>query len=419
MKNKKNVLISSITLLVIVLAVASYRLVYPSNEIQRKPDHAQRQEDKEVHKEKKIDEHHDGTDDHEQKRIVVLDKTEMEEFDIEVATAGPGKIQVLIDLPGEITLNADRLVHVAPRVAGTASEVKKVLGDRVQKGEVMAVLESRELADMKADFLAARERLALTKANLIREERLWKDKISSEKEYLEAKNAFAEQKIEYRAAEQKLHALGFSEDFLEQLSDQPDISFTRYQIIAPFDGTVIEKHIVLGEMISEDTKVYVIADLSSVWVNINVYQKDIPLIRKGLPVVISAGHGIPEARGTISYIGPLIGEKARTALARSVLPNPDGYWRPGLFITAHIEANAVEAPLVVSKTAIQEIDNTTHIFIEEEHGFSPKPITIGQTDGIYAEVTRGISPGARYVSKGAFTLKAHLSKGAFGDGHAH
>jgi len=419
MKNKKNLLISSITLLVIVSAVVFYKQVYPAKETQRKPYHAQTQKENEVHKEKKVDERHEGTDDHEQERIVALDQTEIEEFDIEVATAGPGKIQALIDLPGQITLNADRLVHVVPRVAGTARQIKKVLGDHVQKGEVMAVLESRELADMKAAFLASRERLALTTANLIREERLWKDKISSEKEYLEAKNAFAEQKIECRAAEQKLHALGFSQDFLERLSNQPDISITRYQIIAPFDGTVIEKHIVLGEVISEDTKVYVIADLSSVWVDMNVYQKDLPTIRKGLPVIISAGHGISEAEGTISYIGPLIGEKTRTALARSVLPNPDGNWRPGLFITARITANAIEAPLVVFKTALQEIDDTTHIFIEEEHGFSPMPITIGRTDGIYAEVTWGISPGDRYVSKGAFTLKAHLSKGAFGDGHAH
>ena len=79
-----------------------------------------------------------------------------------------------------------------------------------------------------------------------------------------------------------------SEDFLEQLPNQPDVSFTQYEIIAPFNGTVIEKHITLGEVLNEDSEAYVIADLTSVWVNISVYQKDLPFIRQGLPVVLSA-----------------------------------------------------------------------------------------------------------------------------------
>jgi cobalt-zinc-cadmium efflux system membrane fusion protein len=197
-------------------------------------------------------------------------------------------------LPGEVGLNEDRLAHIVPRVSGIARDIRKNLGDQVRKDEVMAELESRELADAKADYLASRERLALTQTNFIREERLWRENISAELEYLEAKQAFAETKIELRAAEQKLHALGFSEEFLKQLPTHSEMSLTRYNMVAPFDGTVIEKHITLGEMIKDDVTAYVVADLSSVWVNINVYQKDLLFIKKGLSVDIFHGMILPQ-----------------------------------------------------------------------------------------------------------------------------
>ena len=419
MKSKKNGLILIVALVGITLLAVFYKQVQPGNEAKSTAHYEEGHDDHEGHSHEKIATEHEDAKSHEKEGVVQLSKEEMKEFGIEVATAGPGDIQVHINLPGEVVLNEDRLAHVVPRISGIAREIRKVLGDPVYEGEVMAVLESRELADTKAAFLAARERIGLAKASFIREEQLWKEKISSEQEYLEAKQGFAEAKIELRSAEQKLHALGFSEDYLKHVPNQPDISFTEYQIVAPFDGTVIEKHIALGEVLRDDARVYVVADLSSAWVNISVYQKDLPSIRKGLPVVISAGGGLSDAGGTVSYVGPLVGEKTRTALARVVLPNPKGVWRPGLFITASIAVDNVQVPIAVPKTAFQDIDGKASVFIETEDGFTPAPVTIGRTNETYAEITSGISSGQRYVAKGVFTLKAQLSKGAFGGGHAH
>jgi cobalt-zinc-cadmium efflux system membrane fusion protein len=402
MKTKKILFIVTI-ILAAVLSTAVFKNVSVHGQEEERPI-------EDIHEDDKV---------HEDKQKVRLTAKEMAEFGIETAEAGPGKIKIYTNLPGEVALNADRVAHVVPRVPGIVRSVRKILGDQVRKGDVMAVLDSRELADTKSTFLAVGERVALAKANFVREEGLWKKKISSEKEYLEAKQSLAESQIEARAAEQKLHSLGFSEKYLKQLPSQPDVSFTRYEIIAPFDGTVIEKHITLGEALNDVAVAYVIADLNSVWVDISVYQKDIPFIRKELPVIISTGHGVQDTNGIISYVGPLVGEKTRTALARVVLPNSDGRWRPGLFITADIMVSAVEAPVVVPKTALQAIDGKTNVFIETEKGFSPEPVTIGRSNTKNVEITAGLQPGQRYVTKGAFTLKAHLSKGDFGDGHGH
>jgi cobalt-zinc-cadmium efflux system membrane fusion protein len=362
---------------------------------------------------------HAGEDGHSEEKAIRLTEAQRKEFGIELATAGSGPLKVQVELPGEIVPNADRLAHVVPRVPGVVREVRKVLGDRVRKGEILLVLDSKELADNKAAFLSAREKLDLAQSNYDREEDLWKKKISPTQDYLQAKQALTEARIDLRSAEQKLHALGFSDAYLAQLPSQPDVSYIRYEVIAPFDGVIIEKHVALGEAKKEEAEMFLIADLRSVWVNLGVYQKDIPLVRAGQPVVISAGHGIPEMAGRISYIGPLVGEQTRTATARVVLPNRGGQLRPGLFVTGRVTLSTVPVPILVPKTALQTMDEKTVVFVKDEDGFEPRPVTVGRSDGTHVEVTSGLTPGQKFVSAGAFTLKAQLAKGSFGDAHNH
>ncbi|MCL5884843.1 MAG: efflux RND transporter periplasmic adaptor subunit [Deltaproteobacteria bacterium] len=362
---------------------------------------------------------HAGEDGHGDEKAIRLTEAQLKEFGIELATAGPGPLKVQVELPGEIVPNADRVAHVVPRVPGVVREVRKVLGDRVRKGEVLVVLDSKELADNKAAFLSAGEKLEIAQSNFAREEDLWKKKISPAQDYLQAKQALAEARIEFRSAEQKLHALGFSDAYMSKLPSHPDESYTRYEIVAPFEGTVIEKHVALGEAHKEDADLFRIADLSSVWVNLGVYQKDIPSVRVGQPVVISAGHGIPDMTGEISYVGPLVGEQTRTATARVVLPNRGGQLRPGLFVTGSVTLSTVPVPILVSKTALLTIDEKTVVFVEDADGFEARAVTIGRSNGTHMEITSGLKSGQKYVSAGAFTLKAQLAKGSFGDGHNH
>ena len=347
-----------------------------------------------------------------------LTEAQRREFGIAVDTAGPGKLQMHITLPGQVALNADRRAHIVPRISGVVQQVHKNLGDQVRAGEVIAVIESRELAELKSAYLAAKERVSLAETTFRREEDLWKKKISAEQEYLEAKQALVQARIELRTAEQKLYALGLSDGDLSRMPAQPDTAFTRYAMAAPFDGTVIEKHVTLGEVAKDDAAVYVIADLRSVWVNLSVYPKDLPFVRKGQEVKIVAGHGIPDAQGRISYVGPVIGE-TRTALARIVLPNPEGLWRPGLFVTGHVLVEDMEVPVLIPKTALQTIEERPSVFVETAEGFQPQPVTLGRSNDTQVEITAGLTPGQRYVASGAFTLKAQLSKGAFGGGHGH
>lgn len=378
-----------------------------------------REDQEHQHPEPKGHREHSGHEGHGDEPAIQLSETDQREFGIVVETAGSGPLRRHVTVPGKVALNGDKRAHVVPRVSGVVQAVHKTLGDSIRAGETLAILESRELADLKSAYLTTQEQQALAQSIFNREADLRQKNITSEQEYLQAKQDLAAAKIATRAAAQNLRALGLSDTAITQLPNAPGATFTQYAITAPFDGTIIERHISLGEVINDDAAAFVVADLSTVWVDLQIYPKDLPFVRAGQPVVISATPGIPEAQGTIAYMGPVIGEQTRTALARVVLPNPDGHWRPGLFVTADITVERQEVSLLVPETALQTVEERPTVFVETPEGFLPQPVTIGRSNATTVEVTSGLTPGQRYVTRGAFTLKAQLSKGSFGDGHNH
>jgi cobalt-zinc-cadmium efflux system membrane fusion protein len=347
---------------------------------------------------------------HAEAKLIRLPPEQVKQLGIEVARAGSLRTQ--LTLPGTITLNTDRLVHIVSRIPGVVRESRKSLGDAVLAGEVMAVIDSRELANIKATYLAARERLSLAETTFAREKDLWEKKISPEQDYLTAQKAMAEARIELQTARQKLQALGFTEASIKHLPDRVDASLTRYEVLAPSAGTVIEKHLVVGEALKDDTEVFVIADLSTVWVDLNVSAKDVPLMRKGQRVTITVGATMPAAEGTIAYIGPRVAEETRTVVTRAVLPNPDGRWRPGLFVTAAIAVGDTPVSVLIPKTAIQTIEGKPHVFVQTSGGFEPCPVTTGSANATHVAITTGLQAGEPYATTETFILKAELGKGS-------
>jgi membrane fusion protein, heavy metal efflux system len=354
------------------------------------------------------DEHEGHT--HKEEKVVRVPAAKAQQLGIKVEVARAGILQTSLTLPGTIALNADRQVHVVSRIPGIVQEIRKQLGDAVRAGEVMAVIDSRELADTKAVYLAARERVTLAETTFAREKDLWEKKISPEEDYLKAKQALAEVRIELQVAAQKLRALGFAEASVQQLAGRANASLTRYEVVAPFAGTVIEKHIVVGEMLKDDTEVFVVADLSRVWVDLNLPTKDLALVRKGQRVVIAANTTM-QAEGTVSYISPVVSDETRTVLTRVVLPNPDGRWRPGLFVTATLTASDTPVAVLVPKTALQTIDGQPTVFVQTPEGFVPRPVTLGRANETHVELTAGLEAGTRYAATETFVLKADLGKG--------
>ncbi len=194
-----------------------------------------------------------------------------------------------------------------------------------------------------------------------------------------------------------------------------------YPIRSPFEGTIIEKHIVLGEMVGQESLVFVIADLSSVWIDLQVYPKDLKHITTGQEVVISADSEIPDTSGIISYVGPVVGAESRTASARVVLENKSGILRPGLFVNAKVSASKKHAKVVIPQGAIQSLEGRKCVFVKDEHGFEPALIEIGLENTDHAEILSGLTAGQEYVIEGAFALKSKIVTSTLDShaGHGH
>ena len=379
------------------------------------PEHREQEHEHDSHESREPESAH-ADEDH-----VLLSEDQIRALGVVVAEAGSGKLETTLTLPGEIILNDDAHALVTPYVSGYVKEIRKRQGDSVQKGEVMAVLESREQADAGAAYLAARERVLLAEKTFQREESLWRKKISPERDYLESKMALSGARIEARSARQKLMALGLSKAAISRLPQRVDASLTRYEIVSPLNGQVLEKNLSLGEMVESTTSVYRVADMNNVWVRINLLQKQLPHLKKGMDVHIWGDESMPAATGRLTFIAPVVGRETRTAVGRVTLSNPDGRWRPGLFVKARIKAGEKQLPLMVPKKAVQNIGGESMVFVPAEGGFEGKVVTTGQSDETHTEIISGLSPGDSYVTHGAFELKATLMTDAMDShaGHGH
>jgi len=346
---------------------------------------------------------------HEEETVIVLNEAQIKAAAIGLQTSGAARIKTTLQLPGEIRFNEDRTAHIVPRLTGVVESVPANLGQLVKKGEVLAVIASTDLSERRSELLTAQKRRSLAQLTYEREKKLWQEKISAEQDYLQAQQVLREAEIAVANAQQKLIALG--------ANGQGNGPLSRYEIRAPFDGMVIEKHISLGEAVKEDSSIFTVSDLTTVWAEIIVSAKDLNTIRVGEKVTVKATSFDSQADGTISFVGALLGQETRTATARVTLQNPKTAWRPGLFVNVDVAAGETDAAVAVLNDAIQTINEKPVVFVRTDGGFKAQPVTLGRSDGKMTEIVRGLEAGQAYVSSNSFILKAELGKSSADHDH--
>ncbi len=298
-------------------------------------------EDEHDHSSEHAEDEHDRSSEHAEDEIVALSNNEMKEFGIVLKTAAPDKIQLHTDLSGEIRADPSKIAHIIPRFSGIVKEIRKTIGDKVKRNEVIAVIESNE-------------------------------------------------------------------------------SLAKYKVVSSIEGTVIDMHMTPGEVTNEESAHDItVANLKTVWAELNVYQKDFSNIRVGQTAIISASYDMHEAEGIISFISPIVNEKTRTATARVALNNSSGRWKPGMFITSKVFTLKKLVPLAVAKNALQTFEGQTVVFVKDKEGFRPQPVIIGIQNSKTVEILSGLHKNQPYIAQGAFIIKSELMKESFGGGHNH
>jgi len=273
------------------------------------------------------------TESDERSHGITLSDAKIAAAGIELATASSAVLRDSIVLNGMVQPNQEALLQVTPRFPGIVREVRKRIGDQVQKGDVLAIVESNQ-------------------------------------------------------------------------------SLTPYELKASLAGTVIDRQTTLGEYVSEQKPAFVIADLSTVWIDLSVYRRDLARVHVGDQVFIDPADGGTPIEAKIAYVSPVGSSETQSALVRAIVANPNQRLRPGLFVTGRLTLSERKVAVAVKSSALQTIDNQTVVFVRDGDKFEARDVEIGERDSQFVEITFGVLEGDKYAARNSFVLKSEMGKGA-------
>ncbi|WP_092125703.1 efflux RND transporter periplasmic adaptor subunit [Bradyrhizobium erythrophlei] len=357
---------------------------------------------------------------HEAPGHIELSEDQIRESGITLARAGGGMLKRHFLAPGSLIPDADHIGRVSVRVLATVTELRKRLGDVVEKGEIVAAIESREVADAKSEYLAARLTNDLQQTLYARQKTLVETRIVSENEFLRTRLTANDAQIKLDGARQKLFALGLSESEITDLPNQPPESLRTQFLRAPISGRVSERRVDLGGLIGregQESELYVIVNLDDIWVDLAVSPEDISAVREGVSVKIRAIGTEDEASAGVIFVSPLLDRETRNARVIATLPNKDHRWKPGTFVTAEVPLSGAPSTVMVTKKAIQTIKGTPTVFVRDADGFEARSVRTGREDDDDIEIVAGLAAGETIAVQNTFTLKAEVEKDEAEHGH--
>jgi len=318
-----------------------------------------------------------------------------------------------IQVIGTVAPDQDHFAVVGPLVSGRVAKLNAGVGDRLRRGQIIGEIESAEVGEARAALISAKARYAAAETNLRRETDLAERRISSSRERELAQAQWVTDKAGVRAAAERLRAIGLSEADIEAI-DHKDLG-GRVPVRSPIDGTVIERTITLGQAVERATDAFKIADLSHLWVNLDLYEKDLARVRIGQEVEVRAEAFPGEVfRGRVAYVVPMIDEATRTAKVRLEFENRQGQLSLGQLVTARIVGDGHRgAPevLAVPRNAVERVEGRPVVFVARDAAagaFQQRTVELGASGGELVEIRTGLAAGELVAIDGAFLLKSEL-----------
>ena len=357
--------------------------------------------------------------------VVHLPPEKLAEANVVTAAAERRPLAPELETTAEVDYEQDRMAHVSPRIPGRLHRVPARLGDRVTAGQTLAVVDSIELGQAKAAYRTALAAEEVARESHEREQRLYEDRISSEKELFEARGALKEATVRRQSAAETLRLYGLTREEIDALEAGAPAS-SLLEVRAPFAGRVVDKHATLGELVTPETNLFTLADLSVVWVWIDIFEQDLAAVHLGDGVEVTVpAHPGEVFRGEVTYLGPEVAADTRTVRARIDVPNPEMLLRPGMFARVRLtdpHAEAANSTLTVPESALQRDlgrgGEESIVFVPSGEGrFERRHVEVGRRQAGVAEILAGLEEGERVVTEGTFVLKSELARGELGGGH--
>jgi cobalt-zinc-cadmium efflux system membrane fusion protein len=349
-------------------------------------------------------------------RLVRLPLDEVTRSGVTVEPVGRTAFRTYRTFPGVIRPNENALANITTLVRGRVAEVDADLGQMVKANQLLVVLHSGDLGLAQSAYLKARARRHVAEQAYQRAEFLFKEKVIGQAEAQRREGEMISIRAEAQEALEGLRLLGMGDKEIGILERTQKIR-SQVAIVAPFAGRVIARDLTKGELVETTQKLFVVADLSTVWVVANVSEKDVSYVQRATvspnqPVeVFVTAYPDDVFQGTVSYVGDVLDTATRTMQVRLSLPNPTGHLKPEMFATIRVSSEPAPDVLVVPEAAVQHDRDRSFVFVQKEPGvFEARTIKVGEKNGTVAEVLEGLQEGESVVKEGAFTLKSELLK---------
>ena len=325
-----------------------------------------------------------------------------------------GEFRTFRDFPGTVEPDEHALAEITTLVRGRVIDVYADLGREVKGGTLLALLYSSELGMAQSAYLKATAKLNVADRAFRRAELLLKEKVIGLAESQRREGEMISLRAEQREARDRLLLLGLTDEDLRHLDKNQTIR-SHVPVVAPFDGRIIARNLTKGEVVETTEKLFVLADLSEVWVTAKIPEKDIPYIRTDqtgtgqlVEVHVSAYPG-QIFQGSITYVGDVLDPATRTMRLRLELPNPQRKLKPEMYATVRVYSDPEPNVLLIPETAIQRDRDRQFVFVEREPGlFEIRPVQLGDSNGKEVKVLGGVEDQEAVVVTGSYVLKSEL-----------
>jgi membrane fusion protein, heavy metal efflux system len=352
--------------------------------------------------------------------LVKLSRVSIAEIGLETQVVSKKSFTKYISIPAKVLANQDNEAIVGSLVQGRVCKVLVKNGETVKAGQVLMLLEGLEIGQIKAGFISAKANLDYQKSSYERQKKLLEENVTAQKNLLETQNDYEKAQAEYIAEKSRITAIGLTDS---EVVDGKSIAFDEHSssalpVKSPISGIVVERNVVIGQLIEAATTAFKIINLSSVWIEGQIYEKDIGKIKNLSSADFTASSYPGELfQGKVIYIGQVIDEKTRTITIRAEFSNASGMLKPQMFGEMKLHDENHSSAILVPAEAIIKIDTTDYVFMQKQDTtFEKIAVTICSAQNEQVEIAKGLKDDDTIVVKGAFYLKSELLKASLGEG---
>jgi len=347
-----------------------------------------------------------------QSDVVTLSRESIKQIKLGTQIVSLKPFSGFLTIPAEVITDQDNEAQIGSLIQGRVHKVFVKVGDYVKTGQLLMTVEGLDVGEIKADYLKAKANYEYAKANYERQEKLFNEKIGSQKSLLESQAEFEKATAEYKAEDRKIHSVGLNDEDVVSGKDDDEHTSGTLPIKSMINGVVVERNVVIGQFVDATTTAFKIINTSTVWIDGQIYEKDLDKINHNTKAVFTTGTNQNiRFDGRIIYVGQTVDEKTRTILIRCEFLNTGNKLKPQMYGELKIPMGSNAKAILVPEESVVKEAEQNYLFVQtSDSTFERRDVIVGSTLNNTVEIKEGIKEGEKIASSGVFYLKSELKK---------